>query len=69
MHVLIAGLYACTIYLASLLYVIIIDGPLLAFILASPLVISGAIVAIFALDYAVRGVTWAWRRWRPMLRN
>lgn len=69
MHVLIAGLYACVIYLSLLAYIIIIGGPLLTFLLASPILISAAIVFIFALDYAVRGVTWALKRWRRAQAN
>lgn len=69
MHVLIAGLYAVVIYLALLAYVVITGLSVPTFLDASPLVISGAMVVIFALDYAVRGVEWCWRRMRPMVRN
>lgn len=64
MHVLIAALYACTIYLSTLMYVIVVDGPLLTFLMMSPVLISVAIGLILALDFAVGGVTWAWRKWR-----
>lgn len=64
MHVLIAGLYACTLYLSVLMYVIVMDGPLLAFLLLAPVLISAAILSILAIDYVVVGASWAWRRWR-----
>ena len=66
MHVLIAGLYAVTIWLSALAYVIIVGGSLLTFLVWSPFIISGAIVALVVLDLAVRGVGWTWRRWRPV---
>lgn len=65
MHVLIAGLYAVTIWLSALAYVLIVGAPLFTFLVWSPFVISGAIVALIVLDLAVRGVSWTWRRWRP----
>lgn len=69
MHVLIAGLYAVVIYLSLLAYVIITGLSVVTFLAVSPLVISGAMVVIFALDYAVRGVEWCWRQVRPLVRN
>ena len=69
MHVVIATLYGITIYLSVLAYIIIIDGPLVAFLGLAPVIVSGAIVALFALDLAVRGVGWAWRRWRQVTAN
>lgn len=69
MHILISGLYACTIYLALLMYVIILGLPLFKFLVWSPFIISGTIVAITALDLVVRGMQWSYRRWRPAVKT
>ena len=69
MHVVIAVLYGVTIYFSVLAYILITDGPLVTFLGLAPVIISGAIVALFALDLAVRGVGWAWRRWRQVSAN
>lgn len=69
MHVLIAGLYACIIWLSVLAYCIILNGPVLVFLALSPVIISGAIAVIITLDFAVRGIGWTLRRWRPARAN
>ena len=69
MHVLIAGLYGATLYLSLLAYILIIDGPILTFLMLSPVIISAAIAGLLALDMSVRGVSWAWKRWRPARNN
>lgn len=69
MHVVIAVLYGVTIYFSVLAYILITDGPLVAFLGLAPVIISGAIVALFALDLAVSCVGWAWRRWRTARAN
>lgn len=69
MNVVISGLYAVIIWLSLMAYLVIIDGPWLWALFASPFIISGVIVALLALDAAVRGAHWLWRcratwRWR-----
>lgn len=72
MHALIAGLYATVIWLAAVLYAVILDGPWLLLSAASPLAISVLIAVLLALDYGLfaawkflaraPAVTrWAWR--------
>lgn len=60
-HVLIACLYAVTLWLSLLAYLIIIEGPWLFALLAGPAIISGGVVALLLLDAAVWGVRWLWR--------
>jgi hypothetical protein len=60
-HVLIACLYAVTLWLSLLAYLIIIEGPWLFALLAGPLLISGGVVALLLLDAALWGVRWLWR--------
>ncbi len=62
MHVFIAGLYAVVIWLSALLYCIIIKGPILAFLVLSPWIISAAIAFILALDLIVQSLFWVWPR-------
>ena len=60
-HVLIACLYAVILWFSLLAYLIIIDGPWLAALVLSPVIISGGIVALLLLDAALCGVRWLWR--------
>lgn len=53
MHVLIAFIYGGTIWLAVLAYALITNGPSGYIALAGPLIISGGMLLIWALDYAV----------------
>ena len=69
MNVLIAALYAVIIWLSLMAYLVIIDGPWLWALFASPFIISGVIVALLALDRLMAVVHWLWRsrgtwRWR-----
>lgn len=72
-HVLIACLYAVTLWLSLLAYLLITDGPWLFALLAGPLIISGGVVALLVLDAALWGARWLWRsrgtwRWWPLAR-
>jgi len=69
MHVLIAGLYAATIWLSAFAYVLIVGGSVFRFLVLSPVIISAAIATIIALDFAINGVSWVWRRWRLAREN
>ena len=61
MHVLIAVLYAVTLWLSLAAYLLIIDGPWQYALLAAPLLISGGVVALLVLDAALLGLRWLWR--------
>lgn len=50
MHVVIAIVYGFTIWLATLAYMAITGCPVMPFVLAGPLVISGAVAALIGLD-------------------
>lgn len=56
MHILIAVLYAVTLWLSLVAYLLIIDGPWQSALLAAPLLISGGV-----LDAALLGLRWLWR--------
>ena len=58
MHILIAVLYACVVFLFVLACVVIADGPLIVFLAISPLIVSGVVIGIMAIDFAVRGLIW-----------
>jgi hypothetical protein len=60
-HVLIACLYAVTLWLSLVAYLLIVDGPWLFALLAAPLLISGGVVALLVLDAALWGARWLWR--------
>jgi hypothetical protein len=60
-NVVIAGLYAVTLWLSLLAYLLIIDGPWHLALLAGPLFISGGVVALLLLDAALCGMRWLWR--------
>lgn len=61
MHILIAVLYAVTLWLSLAAYLLIIDGPWQYALLAAPLLISGGVVALLVLDAALLGLRWLWR--------
>lgn len=58
---LIAVLYAVTLWLSLVAYLLIIDGPWPSALLAAPLLISGGVVALLVLDAALLGLRWLWR--------
>ena len=60
-HVLIPILHAVIAWLALLAWLVIADGPVLLFLLASPFIISGLILALTALSLAFIGLRWLWR--------
>lgn len=70
MATLCAGLYAVTLWLSLVAYLLIIDGPWQSALLAAPLLISGGVVALLVLVAALLGLRWlwrnrgTWRRWR-----
>lgn len=64
MHVLIAGLYACLLWLSLMAYLVIVDGPWVPALILSPVIISGAILALIVLEALVAGATATWRWWR-----
>lgn len=61
MHVVVSILYAIIAWLALLAWLVIADGPVLVFLLASPFIISGLILALTALGLALIGLRWLWR--------
>lgn len=69
MHIVIAGLYGCTIFLATVLYSIITGSPSLAYVLLGfPLIISGSIVFILIADHLIHkalGALWP----KPVLKQ
>ena len=60
MHILISGLYACIIWLSGLAYCVIVNGPVFKYLVLSPFIISGVILAILVLDLMVSGIRWLW---------
>lgn len=68
-HVLIACLYAVTLWLSLVAYLLIIDGPWRLALVFAPLLISGGAIALLLLDLTLLGIRWLWRsrgswRWR-----
>lgn len=61
MHVVVSILYAIIAWLALLAWLVIADGPVLVFLLASPFIISGLILALTAVGLALIGLRWLWR--------
>lgn len=60
MHIVISCLYAVVVWLSLMAYLVIVDGPWLWGLFASPFVVSGVIAALLVLDAAVRGARWLW---------
>ena len=60
-HVLIAGLYACLLWLSLMAYLLIVDGPWVPALILSPVLISGAILVLILLEALVSGALWLWR--------
>jgi hypothetical protein len=64
MHVLIAGLYAVTLWLALLAYTVIVGLHPFWVLVTGPLIISGLIAALLTLDLLLDPVwPWLYRRW------
>ena len=62
MHVVLAALYGLTIWAALLAYCAILGRPLFWPVVLGPVVISGAVVVLSALDFAVSAFSrWLWR--------
>ncbi len=61
MHVLISFLYAVIAWLAMLAWLVIADGPVLAFLLVTPFLLSGLILSLTALGLVLIGLRWLWR--------
>lgn len=53
MHTLICGLYGAVIYFSLLAYMLICGGPFWLIAACGPLIISAAMVGLWALDYAI----------------
>lgn len=53
MHVMIVGLYGATIHLSCLAYTLIVGGPFWLVVACGPFIISGAMLSIWALSYAI----------------
>jgi len=60
-HVLIAGLYACLLWLSLMAYLVIIDGAWFPALVLSPVIISAAILALILLEALLAGALWLWR--------
>ena len=60
-HVLASALYAAVAWLALLAWLVISDGPVLAFLFVTPFLLSGLILALTALGLAFIGLRWLWR--------
>ena len=60
MHIVLAILYGFTVWLSAISYMAIAGGPMGWVIMACPVVISGSIVILFALDLAVSRVRKLW---------
>jgi hypothetical protein len=58
MHVLIAGIYGFLLWLTMLAVVYVHGGPLLKFVLLSPVIISAAMSVLLAIDAMVHGIMW-----------
>lgn len=50
MHIVVAALYACTMWLGLVAAVVYFEGPALAVAACGPLVVSGIIVVLYALE-------------------
>ena len=73
MHVVVAALYAVTLWVSLVAYLAITGGPWLLALALAPLLVSGGVFAILLLCAAVRGARWLWRsrgtwRWWRSLR-
>lgn len=67
MHIVLAGLYSCTIYLAVLAYLVIVRADLFWPAVLGPFVISGLIVALIAAELALSWLApWVRRAWRSL---
>lgn len=60
-HVLIAVLYAVTLWLSLVVYLLIIDGPWHLALAFAPFLISGGAIALLVLDLTLLGIRWLWR--------
>lgn len=72
-HVLIACLYAATLWLSLVAYLLIVGGPWHLALVFAPLLISGGAIALLVLDLTLLGIRWLWRsrgtwRWWPLER-
>lgn len=56
MHFVITAFYGGTVWLAMLAYMLIIEGPFWVVAACGPFVISGAMIAIWALEYAIHSL-------------
>lgn len=61
MHVLVSILYAVIAWLSLLAWLVVSDGPVLVFLLTSPFVLSGLILALTAIGLVIIGLRWLWR--------
>lgn len=62
MHVVIAGLYGCTIWFAVLALAVIARGDWLLVVWLGPFIVSGSMAFLWAADYLV------WRTWAAVAR-
>ena len=61
MHVLVSILYAIIAWLALLAWLVIADGPVLVFLLVTPIPLSGLVLVVTAVGLALIGLRWLWR--------
>ena len=59
-HILASALYAAVAWLALLAWLVISDGPVLAFLFVTPFLLSGLILAPTAAGLAFIGLRWLW---------
>lgn len=62
MNVFIATLYGMIIWLSVMAYCIIVGGPLLKVTLWGPVIVSGFVMVVLAMDYGLTGAVKAFRR-------
>lgn len=60
-HIVIAILYATTLWLSLVAYLLIVDGPWHLALAFFPLLISGGAIALLLLDLTLLGIRWLWR--------